>query len=630
MRAPFLNLQQPNLSPVPDTQYILTDAGVQIPVGILGTKADMDLVAVHVATRLNNHPILAGSGTDFNLIKDLIVAEPVQDQVKEEALRKARKEALLLQINILSLLDKFIADGPAFTNVMQEKILLMTRANNEFACLPGCVSKLSNIQIACRSTEQQGLDSILFTAKRVILEEDVYKKILHGRGQAEEALRGTLMMDPGGHGSAVHSHTAIGNVLSDFTKIPKKNGDAETIVPEAFITNHQHPERMQALRDYVTTMLAKKETVARVIAIVVDGLLPKMPKRSFNTMIEGEGRVAFNDMSEDITQRLAGLGLKHDLAQDVDVTDMIVDPDNYGALKFKQNADNIIRRAIVRKLRTDGYIDPHYVDVTEVQQVKNVIIAADRCGVSLEGNCDNLEVLLAKAVTGLRESDAERSSCITLAWAVQSLAQGLETISGYGGNGPAEVEAKRKVKQKIAETSGIMNEICIEKEVSGPGTIGENDLIYRLFCNNSPRVVARHLKRLIEESQGGRVTHHGEHLQLFISPHAILDKCPLELVKSMDEVAKIMRSRELGSSLPAMIIDSLCLLINYLYEIFNSGVSGAKMDGAIVQLHEISVGYRDRHVNNPNEPTAIKIHSFVEKLECPNHFEIGRYSNGIL
>ena len=74
MRAPFLNLQQPNLSPVPDTQYILTDAGVQIPVGILGTKADMDLVAVHVATRLNNHPILAGSGTDFNLIKDLIVA----------------------------------------------------------------------------------------------------------------------------------------------------------------------------------------------------------------------------------------------------------------------------------------------------------------------------------------------------------------------------------------------------------------------------------------------------------------------------------------------------------------------------------------------------------------------------
>ena len=163
-----------------------------------------------------------------------------------------------------------------------------------------------------------------------------------------------------------------------------------------------------------------------------------------------------------------------------------------------------------------------------------------------------------------------------------------------------------------------------EKAIVAPDAIGENDAVYKLFCNNSPRVVARYLINLKRDAREGAIVAHDGHDNLFISPHAILEKCPAELIDRMNQTAKIMQRME--GEARTNLVDSLYFLFNWLKEICNSGVSGTKIDEAIFKLHEISVNYVDRHHNEPAEPTATKVHNFVTKLEEGDHYRIGTYS----
>ena len=642
MQTSFLDLNQPVLLPIPDSRYIFIAAGFAAGAADLGDQGAMGRLANYVTGQLNAHPILAGTNTNF---------DPVRRHITGGGNHNERRIATETLVSFLSLLDG-LQNDPEVTDGMKEKLRNIARANNDWNCLPGCIMKAGNMLRGARSIRQEGLEPRLFEAKLNILEEDIYKGIVSGTGIVEQGVMAALNLG-GGNAFEVHNHTAIGNALSEFTKIPKKVGDHYADNREPGIRNSN--AKMQTLKTYLRNKLGEKATAAKVVSCIISDMLPEMPQNTLNVatnmvQVMGEHGLVnrnvpvnqanyskYNDILGDIRAAFTNLGFVPPNDNNfVYFPNMNADDDDldYNIVKFKPNIDAILRRNVVERLRENlpnlefGYISLEYEDMVELPQVSAFIKAADDCGVNLRGNYNNLDMLLAGTIDGLKGSNANRTSCIAMARAVKALGVALPDMNGYIGQGHIEVQARQQATRKIAEVLHKIDDICVEKEVVGPGVVTSHDEIYKIFCDHSPRMVAYYLAELKKASRDGALQDHGGHADLFISPHAILDKCPPKLISRMAQVSEIMQRMETGNEVTTNLIDNLCWLLNVLYQIFDMGVCSTKMDMAIVKLHDISADYQARHNDEPVERTATKVQSFVEKLACPNHFAIGAYDRG--
>lgn len=611
----LLNLEAPQPLPIPNNN-ILQTAGVQN----LNSGVNITSAARHIKDRLNNHPFLRTENGDqcanFNAVYNSHLSSNTNAQDQRYATELMR--------NILALLDKFQQDND-LTARQKEKLLFIFQANNEWACLPGCIAKLTNMLVGAQNIKHEGLMPLLFEAKRKTI-EDILLKIASGTGQAESNLRNTIGINNEA-GMQIHYVTGMGNAISDWTKIPRKNGDQYAQGTEGRLAGANN-QRKNDLTAYIERKLAQKETAASLVSSIMDGLLPPMPMRSLNLTAEGPDRVLFNDVTAEIGQLAGNLGIE------IDIDDLVIDPNNFAAFKFRPNADAILRRLIVEQLRVHDYlsVDLEYEDMVEVPQVQNFIRQADQQGINLRGNYESLEAIIVAAKEGLNAPTVNRQVCLTMLDSLKNLKASLQDIAGYQGFEEAQIQVRRGAERTINKTIAEMKDVCATKELGAvEGAIGPDNMIYKLFCNNSPRVVATYLYDLKKAAAPGGMGNH----EFFISPHALLDKCPPKLISRMGQVAEILTRMERGvahneTGLRLNILDYLAVLVNYFKMIGEqigicSSVRDDKLAIAMRELNDISRPY-----NQPNlaqEVPAKTTISFVEKLRSQSQrVEIGAYA----